>query len=416
MANGFDSFTDGVSLEWSDIENKPQTFPADAPSWDSITGKPDTFPADAPTWEQVQNKPETFPIDKETAVVKWDNIEDIPDEVKNGSKGDITFSGSVKITDGNSSGRALIIGEGCTAYNDSVAIGYYSSARGLRGLAVGNSCAIDANCDSSVALGNSSKAQSSNSIAAGSYVTTNGVNSAAFGFQTESLAGQVVLGHYNERTGDGGANTGTDGTAFKIGNGTSKTELSNALRVQYDGTTYAKGEYSSTGADYAEYREWADNNPENEDRRGYFVTYDTAGKIVKATSKTAYIAGIISGRPCVVGNADECWDGQFLRDEFNEYIYEDSTDPETGQPVKTYKLNPAYDPSQVYIPRKERQEWDPVGMMGHLRVRDDGTCQPGGRCLPDDDGKATAADEGYYVVKRITPDVVEIVFSVYARF
>lgn len=49
-------------------------------------------------------------------------------------------------------------------------------------------------------------------------------------------------------------------------------------------------------------------------------------------------------------------------------------------------------------------------MLGHLRVRDNGQCQPGGYCRPDDDGKAVPADTGYLVIERISPEVIEIVF------
>jgi hypothetical protein len=32
-------------------------------------------------------------------------------------------------------------------------------------------------------------------------------------------------------------------------------------------------------------------------------------------------------------------------------------------------LNPDYDPNQPYVPRNERPEWAPVGLLGKLRVR-----------------------------------------------
>ncbi len=34
-----------------------------------------------------------------------------------------------------------------------------------------------------------------------------------------------------------------------------------------------KGAFNTSGADYAEYFEWLDGNPEAEDRRGYFCSY-----------------------------------------------------------------------------------------------------------------------------------------------
>jgi len=40
-----------------------------------------------------------------------------------------------------------------------------------------------------------------------------------------------------------------------------------------------------------------------------------------------------------------------------------------GVPLERKKLNPAYDETQEYISREDRQEWDTVGLMGKLRIR-----------------------------------------------
>ena len=48
-----------------------------------------------------------------------------------------------------------------------------------------------------------------------------------------------------------------------------------------------------------------------------------------------------------------------------------------------------------YTPRAERPEWDAVGMLGVLNVRDDGTCHVNGFCKVADGGIATASDKGY---------------------
>ena len=41
---------------------------------------------------------------------------------------------------------------------------------------------------------------------------------------------------------------------------------------------------------------------------------------------------------------------------------------QAGGPLKRDRLNPLYNPDMAYIPRLERDEWDPVGLVGKLRV------------------------------------------------
>lgn len=69
---------------------------------------------------------------------------------------------------------------------------------------------------------------------------------------------------------------------------------------------------SSTGADYAEYFEWKDSNPNNEDRVGYIVTLD-GDKIVKANTGDD-ILGICSGTAMVLGDsAESYWNKSLLQ-------------------------------------------------------------------------------------------------------
>ena len=78
---------------------------------------------------------------------------------------------------------------------------------------------------------------------------------------------------------------------------------------------------------------------------------------------------------------------------------------------KILKLNPDYDESIKYIPRSERPEWTVVGMLGMLRVRDDGSCKVGGYCKVNENGIATASESGYYVTKRFTDNIIEVFFK-----
>lgn len=204
--------------------------------------------------------------------------------------------------------------------------------------------------------------------------------------------------------------------------------LKNVFRVNTEGAVYGVGAFNTSGADYAEYiKPWFDNNTENEDRRGYFVTIKD-GKLHKAESGD-YIVGITSGNPSVVGNGDEDWLGRWQRDEFNELIYEDievddyeERDDGNGSIVsvkvgshieKQTVQNPDYDPAQPYIERKDRPEWSYVGMVGILPLRDDGTCTAGGFAKCGAGGIATAADvwechKTFFVIERINGHIISV--------
>lgn len=92
---------------------------------------------------------------------------------------------------------------------------------------------------------------------------------------------------------------------------------------------------------------------------------------------------------------------------------------ETGRiiPNARMKLSDGYDPSlqNGYIERKDRKEWDYVGMLGVLPVRDDGTCLPGKFCRCGQGGIATlAAERGfdtYMVIERISDNIVSVILK-----
>ncbi len=248
---------------------------------------------------------------------------------------------------------------------------------------------------------------------------------------------QTAIGKYNVQY---GTDANTTNSLFIVGNGSSSAR-SNAFRVHNNGVIYSKGAYNTSGADYAEYFEWLDGNPENEDRRGYFVTLD-GDKIRKATASDEYILGIISGKPSVVGNSDpDGWRKAFRCDEFGEFIMEKIPEIRTHIEIEeveetyidekgieavrivpkelkkqetvwidSYVLDPDYNPDEPYITREERPEWATVGMVGALKVRDDGTCKVNGYCRPNNDGIATISQTGYRVIKRVTEDIIQVIF------
>lgn len=245
-----------------------------------------------------------------------------------------------------------------------------------------------------------------NSLALGIDCAASASYSAAIGYGTEANAfGSLACGKYNKTMQDDASKNNSIGDVMIIGNGKTlagKTTKSNAVRITYYGEVFALDAYSSSGADYAEFiKPWADNNPNNEDRVGYFVTVKDGGLCF--AEEGDYIVGITSGNPSVVGNGDEDWLGRWQRDEFNRIIMEDGY----------FKENPDYDPSQKYIGRKSRPEWDFVGMIGVLPLRDDGTCKPGGFAKCGAGGVATAADawechKTFFVVERVSENVIKV--------
>ena len=276
--------------------------------------------------------------------------------------------------------------------------------------------------------------------AGGNRSTAGGLGSFAHGNYVVAKSNQLVIGHYNKRGSSwkneygwySGINSGTGtSTAFLIGNGTSSSR-SNAMRADYNGKLWCLQAYSATGADYAELFEWEDGNKNNEDRRGYFVTLDGIN-IKKATSTDDYILGVISAAPTVIGNGDDEWSGRFLRDKFGSFItvkeqeekivtdnyIDENGDMQTSERVVTYeyehyKENPEYDPNREYVDRIHRPEWDAVGMMGVLIVRQDGTAIVNKYVCSNDEGIATLCEKkecSYRVVEVIDNETIKILIK-----
>lgn len=220
----------------------------------------------------------------------------------------------------------------------------------------------------------------------------------------------------------------TQGTyAHIVGNGTDIQARSNAYTLDWQGNgTFAGTVSSATGADYAEYFEWKDGNPDNEDRVGYIVTLD-GDKIVKANTGDD-VLGICSGTAMVLGDSAEWnWSKRYLTDDFGRIIYEDRVveheevkDENTGKVIEEAwtehihapKQNPDYDTTKAYIKRSDRPEWQIVGMMGKIYVRDDGSCVVNGYADVKD-GIATKASgkTNMRVMERVTDNIVRVLMK-----
>lgn len=311
------------------------------------------------------------------------------------------------------------IGENVTAYGNSIAIGAYVSAgnqfdpHGLSSQMPPS--AVLQNIKGSVPTGTKDGC-----IGVGYDVIIEGINSGAIG---EWLR---VYDDFCFVCGSGNMTSGYTAGGSRhlvVGDGSLESP-SDAFEV-YGGTTgvYAKGAYHTVGADYAEFFEWADGNPDNEDRAGRFVTLD--GKYIKlADSPEDYILGVVSATPSIVGNSDiSCWNGRYEKDIFGRVLTEEKeieikhTDKDGNETVETQTItagidSPDYDPEREYIPRAQRKEYDAIGMLGQMIVIDDGSCVVNGYCQPSPGGIATAtfSRQGYRVIERLDADHIRIIF------
>ena len=96
----------------------------------------------------------------------------------------------------------------------------------------------------------------------------------------------------------------------------------NEFNLRGDGTGLCDGSWTGGGADYAEWFEWSDGNPTNEDRAGYAVTLD--GNKIRLASEGDTLIGVVSVMPGVVGDGDiGRWKGKYQKDDFGRYIFEE---------------------------------------------------------------------------------------------
>ena len=123
----------------------------------------------------------------------------------------------------------------------------------------------------------------------------------------------------------------------------------------------------ANGADYAECFEWEDGNPDNEDRRSLFVSIVNGTRKIRKSMTGDDILGITSIDASVVGNA----------------AYKDDT---------SYSI---------------------VGMVGVIRVKDNGQCVVGDYVIPGDNGIAIPStnDAGYKVTARYDANTIEVLLA-----
>lgn len=299
--------------------------------------------------------------------------------------------------------------------NLTVASGIFAHAEGQRSVASGDLSHAQGN--QTQALGQNSHAEGALNIASGFTSHAEGVNTVASGFfsHTEGqstdanfLEGVHIMGKF------GAANELP--YSWYLANGTDASTPGLAAKILSDGNVKIDGAVSTPAADYAEMFETTDGNPID---FGYFVTLEE-NKVRISNGQDDYILGITSARPAFLANSGEMrWKHKYLTTEWGKILYEDipipavfDADGNVIVPQRTEHrpvLNPKWDSTMEYIPRSERPEWVAVGLMGQLLVRDDGTCRVNSYCKPNNEGIATASDQGYRVMKRTSQNQVLVV-------
>ncbi|EDZ55552.1 Hep_Hag repeat-containing protein [Bacillus cereus H3081.97] len=281
--------------------------------------------------------------------------------------------------------------------------GRYAYAEGLHSHAEGTASHAEgllthAKGSFSHAEGSKTKATGHSSHSEGSETTAGGSYSHAEGNHTSTahFAGSHIMGRFG---------TADESYSWFIANGTNETDHNiGAKWLAHNGEMYIEGaSYNASGTDFAQMFETVDNTFIDV---GYFVTFSSEEKIRIATSNDSFILGISSATPALIGNSGALsWQKRYKTDSFGKRQYV-RTESQDIQPL----LNTEWDPACKYIARKDRNEWLPVGLIGQMLVRDDGTCETHGYCRPNNDGIATKSESGFFVIKRTGDNQILILF------
>jgi len=356
--------------------------------------------------------------------------------ITNGSGNTINGSGTLSFigngTSNNITNSRAFIGTGknqtASQQYSFIGNGGYNIASGVRGTILNGRTNTASALYSLVVNGkNNTASQTRSTVLNGHFNTASGIQGAVLGGLSNTASGlysSVINGNSNVSSGQYSLTHGYDNTASFIHSaaiGKAATAgaayqmvfaagAGNTIRLRYsDGTGSFEGGTNTGPADYAEYFEWADNNPNNDKRYGYAVSLVENGKIQIGGNN---IIGIVSAAPAIVGDSSELswkekyekdeWDliqyesfETFYSEELEKRIYKDSEnvlysklprknsektqnkllqnilikENTTFETIKVPKLNPNYNPDEKYVPRSERPEWTPVGLLGKLRIK-----------------------------------------------
>ena len=435
-----DLSTVATSGSYEDLTNKPNLFSGD---YQDLTNKPNLFSGN---YEDLTNKP-TIPEPYTLPTASTDTLGGVKVDgstitIADGVISSAGGGSSLENTfDTNDDSKSYVIG-----YDANGNFGWLknmiSDTDSKRNYIQGQSNRVETSDNVVIGDGNNIFRKDNTTILGGynwSSLTTYLNANIIMGFNNSNYNNSPAIGGYNVMVGEGleisDANNyhlillgnynldAQNDYLLLVGNGQNQTNRSNALSLDYTtGNLAIAGTMSSAGADYAEFFEWKDGNPEAQDRVGYIVSLD--GDKLTLANEGDYILGVVSGTATVLGDNPEWnWAKRWVTDDFGRIQYEDKvihheaeerngeTIPAWDETIKAPITNPDYDPNQKYTKRADRPEWSTVGMMGKLYVRDDGTCQVNGYAKPIN-GIATASTSGTMrVIERVSDNVIRVVIK-----
>ena len=278
-------------------------------------------------------------------------------------------------------------GDNIKIENNIISTKGYSTNDGGNSISVGvnNNIIVDADGNNGV-----------NGMCSGSDNTLKKPECNLFGVGLNSDYTQCVhIGRYNAALDWTTDNNNEDSIIFVVGSGYDNNNRQNILLAQRKKVAIRSGEFGQDWiGDFAEYFEWHDGNIDNEDRIGYMVQINE-NKIEKANDFERCIGVVTNTNAVTIAACSFEWHDKYLKDEWSRVILD-----ENHRPI----LNPEFDEKQVYLPREKRKEWAPIGLLGQLLTRQDGTLEVGGfaGCK---DGIATKADKGYRVLKIMSDKI-----------
>lgn len=181
------------------------------------------------------------------------------------------------------------------------------------------------------------------------------------------------------------------------------SDTTERMELQQDGDLTVDGNFAANNFDFAEYFE-----SKSGEKIPNGTTIVLEGEKIRPALPGETPIGVISATAGVALNgggseAGNAWGQKYLRDDFGEKVYEEverwskyvtedaikengkkgkrrkrlkgftaETPPPKGakiKMVKRQKLNPLWDPNKAYVSRKERPEWNIVGLLGRVRIR-----------------------------------------------
>lgn len=252
----------------------------------------------------------------------------------------------------------------------------------------------EAKADYSTVLGYGCKSETNgkNSFVGGDISVVSHEDSFVYGKGLNTIDSyETVIGKYNNY--NHFASWGADKPLFEIGDGADENHRKTVMMVQKNygkAFIYTSWNVQQMG-DFAEYFEWSDGNPSNQDRVGLMVQLN--GEKIEPAQSFENVIGVVSGNPSFVADSAALdWYKRYQKDNFGRYVVN-----AIGDMVE----NPEYDNTQTYIPREQRPEWSTVSILGKVYVRHDGTIQTGGFATLKENGIACAGESGYRVLKRV---------------